>query len=326
MVQQNPICPLCKGEADRCNHIPSTRTQRYNCPRCGKFEISNSLCSRMELGEYSEERYILSGLSRGAWEREKQRMQREKTTLYTTFRIDENTIQDQVASLHLSRNPLDRMNKLLLLVQERTIDFRKGADFNFEADYPLLFARDAAESLYFAQLGEMMSLLEGSDGYERITSSSTRLRLTSRGWERVEELRRSFVQSNKVFVAMWFDNIMTPIWEDGFKAELLALGYDPIRIDFQEHIDRTDDRILTEIRTSGFLVADFTGARSGVYFEAGFAMGLGKPVVWTCRRDWVDKLHFDTRQFNHILWDKDNITEFREKFRNRINGVIRPLL
>jgi len=38
-----------------------------------------------------------------------------------------------------------------------------------------------------------------------------------------------------------------------------------------------------------FIVADFTGQRGGVYFEAGYALGLRKPVIWTCKRDWFNK-------------------------------------
>ena len=44
--------------------------------------------------------------------------------------------------------------------------------------------------------------------------------------------------------------------------------------------------------------------RGSAYFEAGFAVGLGIPVIWTCRKDAIDHLHFDTRQFNHIKWEK----------------------
>jgi hypothetical protein len=42
------------------------------------------------------------------------------------------------------------------------------------------------------------------------------------------------------------------------------------------------------------LVADFTGQRGGVYWEAGFAQGLGIPVIRTCKSDELWKLHFDT--------------------------------
>jgi nucleoside 2-deoxyribosyltransferase len=321
MVQKTK-CILCGFDEVDMQIDVVQRMKLYQCPRCGNFEISSPLAHHMVLGEHSEGRHILSGLSRRAWEQEEQHMKRESTSSWTPYRIDENTIQDQLASLAVSLNPLDLMNRLLLLIQERTVAFREGVFLDFQKDYPLVFARDGAESYYFAQIAEKMGFLESSKGGP--IQGNSFLRLTPSGWERVDELRRSIVQSNKVFVAMWFDNTMTPIWEGAFKPELLALGYDPVRIDFQEHIDRTDDRILAEIRTSGFVVADFTGARSGVYFEAGFAMGLGKPVVWTCKRDWIKELHFDTRQFNHILWD--DATDLREKLRNRVNGVIRPLL
>ncbi len=80
------------------------------------------------------------------------------------------------------------------------------------------------------------------------------------------------------------------------------------------------DAIIAEIRKSLFMVADFTENRGGVYFEAGYAQGLGIPVIWTCRHDHKDRLHFDTRQYNHILWT-DEIDLF-EQLRRRIEATI----
>jgi nucleoside 2-deoxyribosyltransferase len=52
------------------------------------------------------------------------------------------------------------------------------------------------------------------------------------------------------------------------------------------------------------VIADVTFASTGVYFEAGYALGLGRPVIWTCRSDRkAQDMHFDTRQYNHILWE-----------------------
>jgi len=68
------------------------------------------------------------------------------------------------------------------------------------------------------------------------------------------------------------------------------------------------------------VVADFThgntGARGGVYFEAGFAYGLEIPVIHTCHEDMIEEIHFDTRQYSHILW-KD-VSSFRTELKNRI--------
>ncbi len=83
---------------------------------------------------------------------------------------------------------------------------------------------------------------------------------------------------------MWFDKGMDSAWEDGFKKALVDTGYkNPLRIDLSEHNEKICDRILAEIRKSSLVVADFTGQRSGVFFEAGFALGLGIPVIWCCK-------------------------------------------
>jgi hypothetical protein len=55
-------------------------------------------------------------------------------------------------------------------------------------------------------------------------------------------------------------------------------------------------------------------------FESGFAMGLGRPVVWTCRKDELAKAHFDTRQYNHIDWETPQ--ELRKKLTDRIRAII----
>ena len=63
-----------------------------------------------------------------------------------------------------------------------------------------------------------------------------------------------------------------------------------------------------------------TRARGGVYYEAGFAHGLNIPVIFSCRKDLIKKIHFDTRQYNHIEWTEPE--ELREKLKNRIAAQI----
>jgi nucleoside 2-deoxyribosyltransferase len=53
---------------------------------------------------------------------------------------------------------------------------------------------------------------------------------------------------------------------------------------------------------SRYVIADFTGNRGGVYFEAGFAQGIGKPVIWLVDKADLGNVHFDTRQYNHIVY------------------------
>ena len=68
------------------------------------------------------------------------------------------------------------------------------------------------------------------------------------------------------------------------------------------------------------MIADVTYQRNGVYFEGGFAMGLGRTVVWMCRANDLDNVHFDTRQYNHIVWDDH--TDLRTKLSARLRATV----
>ena len=132
------------------------------------------------------------------------------------------------------------------------------------------------------------------------------------------------VDPAQAFVAMWFDEEMTIAYEEGIKKAVESAGYTPMRIDKKPDVNKIDDEIIAEIRRSRFLIADFThgddGARGGVYFEAGFAFGLGLPVIYTCRNDMVKRLHFDTRQYHHIVWEEP--ADLRRDLKNRIQALI----
>lgn len=48
-------------------------------------------------------------------------------------------------------------------------------------------------------------------------------------------------------------------------------------------------------------------------------MGLNIPVILTCKKDEIDNLSFDTRQYPHILWE--TVDDLKEKLRNRIKAI-----
>jgi nucleoside 2-deoxyribosyltransferase len=137
--------------------------------------------------------------------------------------------------------------------------------------------------------------------------------------DRLNEAREEFFQG---FVAMWFDPQMDAIWREGFKPAIEEAGYEPVRLDETEHNNKICDEIIAKIRRARFVVADFTGESRGVYYESGFAAGLGIPVIFTCRQqgDDRDDLHFDVRQFNTIDWT--DTADLRSKLTTRISATI----
>ena len=172
----------------------------------------------------------------------------------------------------------------------------------------------------------LMEYLEGR-GLIKISGSNNPNRsctVTVDGFKRLAFLKETHSISRKVFVAMWFDKSMDKAWECGFEPAIRNSGYKPIRIDKREHIEKIDDEIIAEIRRSRFVVADFThgnkGARGGVYYEAGFAHGLAIPVIFTCREESFNTVHFDIRQYNHIVWSE--FEELKKKLSIRISAVI----
>lgn len=150
------------------------------------------------------------------------------------------------------------------------------------------------------------------------------VRITPAGHRKLHQWRTIQIESSQAFVAMWFSEGMTEAFASGIEPGIRDAGYNVMRIDRKEHSNKIDDEIIAEIRRSKFVVADFTcepeKARGGVYFEAGFAKGLGREVVWTCRNDCLAHVHFDTRQYAHIVWETP--AELRDKLTKRICAVL----
>ena len=166
--------------------------------------------------------------------------------------------------------------------------------------------------------------------------SDTRYYLSLNGLDRMETGVEALL-SKTAFVAMWFSDDVSQAYKRGIEPGIRDAGYSPLRIDAVEHADKIDERSVSEIRRARFLVCDFTCvllpdddaltgqsavARGGVYYEAGLAHGLGKPVIWTCRKDLLDHVHFDTRQYNFITWETGKEDRLREELALRIRAVM----
>jgi hypothetical protein len=152
--------------------------------------------------------------------------------------------------------------------------------------------------------------------------------VSPRGWLQLEGIGKTDAQIG--FCAMWFADEVNILWTDCIQSAILDAGYEPLRIDGKQHNNKIDDEIIASIRQSKFVVSDLTGNRGGVYYEAGFAHGLGLPVIFMCRESQEDNPHFDIRQYNTIFWTTENLAEKRKDLANRIiatmgTGSYKPL-
>ena len=86
-----------------------------------------------------------------------------------------------------------------------------------------------------------------------------------------------------------------------------------------------DNRLRVEIQAARFLISDLTHDNSGAYWEAGYAEGLGKPVIYTCRKDVFEGergTHFDTNHLLTVPWSEGELPEAMEVLKASIRATI----
>ena len=150
-------------------------------------------------------------------------------------------------------------------------------------------------------------------------------KLTFSGWQRFYELQRGTVESRKAFMAMKYgDLVLDKLVNTHLREAVAQAGFTLARLDDQPKAGLIDDRLRVEIRTARFLIADLTHDNLGAYWEAGFAEGLGKPVIYTCEKNKFRSAapHFDTNHHLIVLWDIENPTEAAQFLKNTIRATL----
>jgi hypothetical protein len=215
------------------------------------------------------------------------------------------------AGAHANTSVLTKLTRFLEIIAARSKP-GKSAELDSTRDAPLLDAFDSDEVIFLANTLHQRELIE--------YAGKNYFSLKAKGWEAIQSLSLSSIPG-KCFIAMSFDVSMDAAFANGIEAAVkIDCKMDPVRVDKEQHNEKICDKIIAEIRTCQFLVADVTLQRAGVYFEASFAVGLGRPVIWSCRADDLANVHFDTRQYNHIVWNTP--ADLREKLTDRIKATI----
>ena len=295
-------CPICGLKAS-VKHIPlHAGSYDVECPRCGRYWIDHREKRIFETAD-PETKELLPALS--AYVRQANRREGEPFKLYENWRDLARAQKDTPITV--------KVMKLLELAASRS---KPGLPVQFNAltDTSLVDAESPQELSFLLE-----HLIEV--GYMRATDNHLKPTMTAKGWEVLQSAASGSGIRGRCFVAMSFSPDLTDAYYEGIYLAIKEdCQMDPRRVDFIEHNEKICDKIVAEIRTCQFLVADVTLHRAGVYFEAGFAMGLARPVIWMCRKDDLANAHFDTRQYSHIVWE--NPADLRAKLRDRIIATI----
>lgn len=228
---------------------------------------------------------------------------------------------EEVITTLPSYSPLEKQNKLLRAIELLTDYPGKEVVLIPEHATSLAWAQNENEFRYYLKSLMERGLLEMVNAGKRSLSDPLYpMTITAKGWEHLEIHVSNLASKTQAFVAMSFGRDLLPVYKNAIAPAIEVTGYRPYRVDSSPHIDRIDAKIIAEIRNSRFVVADVTQQKSGVYYEAGFAYGLGLPVIWCVRHDDLKNVHFDTRQYSHIVWQSE--PELREKLEDLILATI----
>jgi hypothetical protein len=306
------ICPLCGFPFRSESRWDSYRDILYvYCDYCGQYDITSEMILfvssdlnilKNQLSSIVRRHYIFTG--------NKELLTLENYKLIASQAPDKNDVSQKVRYLigyiaYKSQFPGDKIEL-------------KG-----DQDYPICFAENAREFKFYIQYAKEAGYVN-----EEFVNQRTGYQywLTPKGWEETRHIPT--LESPYVFVAMsfskenQFSKILTQAYDEAIKPAIEEdAGYQKaVRVDREQFLGDIVFEIIARIKECRFLVADVTEQKNGVYYEAGYAMGMGLPVIWLCHKDDMKNAHFDTRQMNHIPWD--DIPELRKNLANRILATI----
>ena len=325
--------------------VPGFSGIEYRCVHCGNYVLDNKL--RLLLSSpgccYLDKKHLISGyLAETKSFRDYISSSREDN-VERCF-IDENRVKSILTDPILPKTVMQILDKLLIYLHKTTQCFGQEHQIDkipISASYvhdksELVAIISEAVSLNLGGYGEHREPGVGTYGYGANNTgqkdkdlNKNVFILSIKGHSRAEELLVTNIDSKKVFVAMGFKDDLLQAMNNSIRPACATCGFSAFLSSDKEHNNGITDEIIVAIKTSRFIITDFTYNNSGAYFEAGYAQGFGLEVIRCCKQEWLDgvdergeknKLHFDVNHFNFIFW-KDEV-DLELKLINRIRATI----
>ncbi len=319
-MQEILVCPICKTALEAKSNWKEWVGAIIDCPNCGRYNLPDEFYSDFIASNHLEP-IELATLSYAI-----RRMQGHKVVPVIVSDLATSILQN--TTLPTATEQID--NLVLYLGKILT---EPGSTTTLQPDS--MRATLGSITLVAAQwviqeaigLGLVQANVIPITGNPVLRIELATLSIT--GWQRYSELQNAVLRSRRAFMAMKFrDPQMDHVFSHCFKKAVKNAGFDLMTLEDEPRAGLIDDRLRLDIRTSRFLIADLSHANKGAYWEAGFAEGLGKHVIYTCRKDIMDhhdkemRPHFDTNHHLIVPWNPDDL----EEAANNLTTTIRATL
>lgn len=295
-------CPVC--DRNNTNILPSSGRSKIECARCGTFILGQDVFEDLpyELQAEGEVQVNRAVLSHAIY-----KMPKKHSFPELGLDLIRSIIKSSDRPSHI-----DQLSNLLTWIVKKQKKYGAYIDDLSDDGIAAVGVQDRADLIFILEHAIDNGLVEGN---VKPQAGGTYLinpfRLTFKGWSAYNEFINKAPLTKLAFMAMKFGDTDTDdIYHSYFKPAVKKTGFDLKRLDERQPAGSIDDQLRLEIRQAKFLIADLTHGNNGAYWEAGFAEGLGKPVIYTCRKDVFDNglgTHFDTNHHLTVTWDPADI-------------------
>lgn len=222
--------------------------------------------------------------------------------------MDNEFLENLIRLSYYPKSPKDKLDNLLITIHGRQKYEGCKIDLSHDDEKRLVtqcYMKNWDEVLFYLNTMKESNLIKFSGTHTKEGYSLGSIYFTYNGLEYIISLQEDGQFSKNCFVAMSFSKNVTEIRKT-IKQAVIDAGYNPILIDEIDYdSDITiNDAMINHIKKSKFLIADFTEQRHGVYFEAGYALGLKRPVIYACSEKDFKESHFDTNHYPHIVYSE----------------------
>lgn len=322
-------CPVCSFPVKYLSQ-DDRMIYKVNCYKCGRFSMTDEAAYYLSKNYDSEKQ--INNLS--SWLRENQGILLYERDIHKLRDLGTPTVEEKAEKiiLHFIKYyPEPGAVIPDILSQIETVLAQKGTSNLVEAtrivEERIEFILSSIAVSWCQNKRELEYILyDYLVDYKNVLAGRLPNRIKPEGWNYIHSLQDRNIESNIAFIAMKFDEELKKFSEDFVESGILNAGYQPLRIDKHQHNNLIDDEIISNIKKSRFIVADFTYNNNGVYYEAGYARGLNIPVISICERkqfeDEKQKVHFDTNHYSFLLYDKEKGEELKNDIRLRIEATI----
>lgn len=332
-------CPICQYNSMVSNEFPDNDGDivvRVKCIRCGTYKMEHRAVAALPKHISGDKRLLVSSLIADF-------SNKDYTIMYNDL--------DKLASHAKIPQFIERADRLLLFLGEKYPKINTSIPWQDIVNILTLMTKFRESDLANSNIQLSVQLMAKSwcediselefllydylyKTQEYLTEKRIgELTITAAGWKRIYELKTEVREGNIGFIAMKFEEKLIKYSKKWFETAIGETGHDCKVMYSHQHTKVIDNEMKALIRRSKFVVCDLTENSRGAYYEAGFAHGLGIPVIFLCESEFFHKkenelgeespgVHFDTNHYPFIEWKFDEGEKLKKDLRDWIEGTI----